>query len=123
MALQNKKSYHHGMKGLCKQRMIATEHFRQFYHIVITLSHFLTADGDHVVVHPVFHRRMMIADGALCYLTFMMWKLQIHSAAMNIKFSPQIFCCHRRAFNMPAGEPFAPGACPAHDVFRRCRFP
>src|SRR5882724_7874482 len=102
------------MKSLCKQWMIATEQLGKFNHVVVTLAHFFTVDGDHVVVHPVPYRAVMVANGALCNFTFVVRKLKVHAAAMYIKLCTQVFCCHGRAFNMPAGKTFAPGACPAH---------
>ena len=65
----------------------------------------------------------MIANGTLRYFTFMVRKYKVHAAAMNIKLSAEIFCCHSGAFNMPAGETNAPWTFPAHDMFRRSIFP
>src|SRR5579863_8813788 len=42
---------------------------------------------------------------------------------MDVEFHAKIFSAHRGAFDMPAGEPFAPGALPAHDMFGRRGLP
>src|SRR5687767_10622076 len=90
---------------------------------MIGLSHLPAIDGDHIVMDPVAYGSHMIANGALCYLTFMVRKLEVHASAMNIKLGTQVFCCHSRTFNMPARETYTPGRFPAHDMLRRCIFP
>src|SRR5882757_4820006 len=102
---------------------MAGEHFRQTDLIVVTLPHLLPVDGDHIIMQPVTGRNMLVADGTLRYLTFMMRELKIHSSAVNIKLLAQVLGAHRRTFDMPAGKAFAPGTLPAHDVFGRSKFP
>ena len=65
----------------------------------------------------------MITYGTLGNLTFMMGKLQIHAAAMDIEFFSQVFTTHGRTLNMPARKAFTPGALPAHDMLGGCFFP
>ena len=103
--------------------MITAKHFCKLNYIVVALAHLFTIDGNHIVVHPVAHWRMVIADGTLCNFTFMVRKLQIHATAMDIKFCSQIFGCHCGTFNVPAGKTLAPWACPPHNMLWRCRFP
>src|SRR5689334_22902832 len=103
--------------------MIARKHLPQRDHIAITLSHLLAINGDHVVVDPIIGRLYMIANSALRNFTFVMWKQQIHSSAMNVEALAEIFRAHGRAFNMPSWETFPPWALPTHDVFWWCFFP
>src|SRR5690242_21894612 len=119
MCLQNEKPDNHWRKTFRKQRVVAAEHLGERDLIVITLSHFFPVDGYHIIVHPVFSRRGMIANSALCYFTFMVRKHKVHSSSMNIKARPEVFCSHCRAFNMPSWKTFAPWAFPTHDVLRR----
>src|SRR5262245_25386642 len=103
--------------------MITTEHFCQLDLVVIALTHFTAIHGDHVIVHPVTYRRDVIASSALRDLTFMMRKLKVHAAAVDVELRAEIFCTHGRALDMPAGKTNAPGTLPAHDMFRRRIFP
>ena len=43
---------------------------------------------------------------------------QVHAASVDIEFVAEIFLAHNRALEMPAGEAFAPGGRPVHDVLR-----
>src|SRR5512147_1821742 len=104
MCLQNKETNHHWVISFLQCWMIATKEFGELDNIVIALTHFLPVNGDHIVMDPVTNRRHMIADCTLCDLTFMMRKQKIHTSAMNVKLCTEIFCSHRRAFNMPAGK-------------------
>ena len=103
--------------------MVAAEQFAQLNHIVVALPHFTAVNGDHIIVQPVTCGHFMIANSTLCNLAFVVRKLQIHSAAMDIKFFAQVFGAHGRTFNMPSRKTIAPGALPAHDMFRRRIFP
>src|ERR1700750_2086918 len=72
---------------------------------------------------PVTRRKLMVADHALGDLAFMVGKHQIHSTAMDVELSPEIFGAHRRAFDMPAGKTVTPGTVPAHDMTVGSPFP
>src|SRR5665647_798927 len=99
--------------------MIATKHLSKCDLVFITLTHFFSIHCYHIIVHPVFCRRSMIANGTLCYLTFMVRKHQVHSATMNIKPCSQIFCSHGRTFYMPTRETFYPWAFPSHNAMEK----
>ena len=53
--------------------------------IAQTLAHFLPIDGNHVVVHPIFHHRFALTRHSLCYLALMMGEDKVHASAMNIE--------------------------------------
>lgn len=86
-------------------------------------NNMITINGNHVIVHPITGRRLMVANRALGNFAFMVRELQIHPSAMYIKLFTQIFGTHGRTFNMPTGKALAPGAGPAHNVFGRGLFP
>src|SRR5690606_13948710 len=100
-----------------------TEEFSEFDHIVVALSHLPSIDGDHVVVKPVSDRSCLVANGTLRNFAFMVRELQVHSTSVNVELGAEIFCSHRRAFDVPAGEANTPWTLPSHDVFRSGRFP
>src|SRR3569833_2953989 len=103
--------------------MTTREHLCEHDLVAIALAHLLTVDGDHIIMQPVTGRHMLIANGTLRDLAFMMGELKVHSTAMDIEFRPQVFGAHSGAFDMPAREAFAPGALPTHDMFFRSSLP
>src|SRR5688572_30425750 len=98
------------MIGLLQYWMFTGKKLTQLDHIVIALTHLLSVDGDHVVVHPVAHRRVTVCYSRLRDLALVVRKLQIHTAAMYIKGFSQVFTAHSRALDMPARKTFAPWA-------------
>src|SRR5580765_7937166 len=113
MCLQNKKTDHHRVVRFFQCRIITAKKLCQLDHIVIALTHLLPVYRDHIVMDPVTGGVFMITDRALCYFTFMVRKLKIHTATMNIKLVAKIFTTHGGAFYMPAGKSFTPGAWPS----------
>src|SRR5687768_6941941 len=103
--------------------MIAAEHLSKADLVVITFSHLFSIHCNHVVMQPVSCGHFMIADGALCNFTFVVRKLKVHPSSVNIELFTQVFGSHRRTFDMPARETFAPWAFPPHNVLRRRCFP
>ena len=51
---------------LGEARMFSSEKLLQGDEIAQGFSHFLSVDGDHIVVHPVFHGISAIGDARLC---------------------------------------------------------
>src|SRR5581483_1531358 len=60
---------------------------------------------------------------ALRNLILVMWECQIDAAGMDIELLAQVFRCHRRALDMPAGEANAPGTLPVHLPILLTAFP
>ena len=87
------------------------------------LAHLLPVDGDHVVVHPVFDHLVALRGHGLGYLALVVGEDEVHPAAVDVEVGPEVFAPHGRALAVPAGEAFAPGAGPSHDVFRLCVLP
>ena len=58
------------MVRLLKHWMVASKQFTQFNHVVITLSHLLPINRDHIIVQPITCGCFMIAYGTLRYFTF-----------------------------------------------------
>src|SRR5687768_931803 len=123
MTLQDEEPDRHWMKWLCQQRMRSGEHFSQLDLVVITFAHFPAIDGNHIIVDPIFCRAVAIADRTLCNLAFMVRKLEIHAATMNVEFRAKVFGSHGRALDVPARVTFPPWASPPHNVFWCRRFP
>src|SRR3954468_24770928 len=114
MGLQNKKTDSHGAICLGQKRMCTVEEFTNLNDIIIAFSHFFTVDGNHIVMQPITGGRNMIANGTLGYFRFMMRKLKVHTAPMNVELLTQVFGTHRRALNVPAGKAFSPRTLPSH---------
>ncbi len=77
------------------------------------LGHLLALDLQHLVVHPDFrHLAGVIGTAALGNLVFVVRKLQVQPAAVDIKRIAEQCLGHRGAFNMPAWTPTAPRRLP-----------
>ena len=85
MCLQDEETYGHWAVWLSQFLVFAREELRQRDEIVVALSHFLTVDGNHVVVHPIVNHLVSLACHGLCYLTFMMREYQVHTTSMYIE--------------------------------------
>ena len=71
-------------------------------------------------MQPVFDRLLSAGRNGLGNLTFMMWELEVQSAAMYVKYLTQVPGAHGGAFEVPAGTSFAPRAVP-EDVAIVCK--
>ena len=60
MGLEDEEADGHGRVGLGEQRVAAGEELVEGDEIAERFAHFLTVDGDHVVVHPVAHGVMAV---------------------------------------------------------------
>ena len=77
------------------------------------LGHLLALHLQHLVVHPEpRHFLCAIGTAALGDLVFMVRKLQVQPATVNIKHIAQKRLRHGRAFNMPARTATPPRAVP-----------
>src|SRR5215204_1581801 len=72
---------------------------------------------------PIVNRCFAGCSHSLSDFTFVVWKLEVHSTAVDIKRFSKILCAHYGAFNMPAWKPIAPRGWPSHNVIRRCSLP
>ena len=59
---------------------------------------------------------MSAVSHALRYLAFVVGELEVHAAAVDVESLAKIFLAHGGALKMPAGEAFAPGRGPVHDM-------
>ena len=123
VSLQNKEADGHRAESFTKQGVSTGKKLFQRNKITQRLSHFLSTDGNHVVVHPVAHRIFTQCSTGLRNFAFMVWKHQVHPTAVDVELFAQVFSTHGRAFHMPTRETFAPGSFPAHDMFGRRLFP
>ncbi len=74
-------------------------------------------------MHPVSYGGSAVAGGRLGYLAFVVGKFEIHAASVDVELRAEIFLAHGGAFEVPAGESFAPRRRPVHDVLGRGFFP
>ena len=77
------------------------QHRRDGHHVAQRLAHLLAAHRYPTVVHPVAGESIP-GGAALRDFVLVVREDQIHSAAMDVEFRPQIGAGHCRAFDMPA---------------------
>ena len=123
MCLKYKKSNCHWTKSLGQQRMVSCKKLFQINKIAQRFSHFLSVNGNHIVVHPIFHTVLAQSRFILGNLTFVVRKHQIHSTTVYIKLFAQVFSSHSRTFQMPSRKTLTPRCFPMHNVLWRCFFP
>ena len=108
VGLKDEETYGHRAICLFQSRMSTAEHLRQGNEITQTLTHLLSIDGYHIVMHPIMHTFSMAASHILGYLTFVVREHQVHSTTVYVKFASQVLLPHHRALQMPARETLAP---------------
>ena len=108
MGLKDEETNGHGAVGLLQLRMRTREKFRQGDKIAEALSHLLTVDGNHVVVHPVVHALGSALGHVLRDFALVVREHQVHAAAVDVELGAEVFLAHDRALQMPAGEAFSP---------------
>ena len=123
MGHEDEESDGHGRECLCETFVLSSEELLQCDEVSERLAHFLSVDGDHVVVHPVFHHVVSLRCNCLCYLTFVVGEYKVHAAAVNVELFAQVLASHGCALAVPSGKSFAPWAWPVHDVLRFGFFP
>ena len=74
-------------------------------------------------VHPVIYVPLPESAFALGDFVLVMRKHVVHAAGVNVKPLAQVLVRHGGTFNVPAGEPLAPGAVPLHIPPRLGRLP
>ena len=120
---KDKEADGHGRIGLVKIFVGTRKELFQRDEVTQRLAHLLSVDGNHVVVHPVFHHVVALRSHTLGNLTFMMGEDKVHAAAMDVEMLTQILASHGRALTVPSGETVAPGRWPAHDMLFGCFLP
>ena len=108
----------HWRISLLQTVVIACEELLQGNEVTKTLTHLLTIDGNHIVVHPVMNHLVALRSHSLSNLALMMRENQIHAATMNIEVTAQVLTSHRSTLAVPSWESIAPRTRPAHDVLR-----
>ena len=116
---QNKKAHHFGI--------VFFQHVADGEKIAQRFGHFFVVHADKAVVQPVFHMainhfvrgvgRVFAADAVVCAaalgdFVFVVGKLQICAAAVDVKRVAKQFAAHGGAFDVPARPPVAPRALP-----------
>ena len=76
--------------------------------------HFAGIDLQEITMHPEIRQTGAVARHVLRDFIAVVNRNMVFAAAVNIKPRCQVFCRHRRAFNMPARETTTPRAIPFH---------
>ena len=113
----------HGRIGLFERGMCAVEELFERNEVAQALSHLLSIDGYHVVVHPITHHLFAFCGHSLGNFALVVWENKVHSAAMYVELFAQILAAHCRTLAVPTRETLAPRTGPAHDVFGLGAFP
>ena len=108
LCLKHKKASDTWRKGFGNVWIITRKYFIWQNVISCRFRHFFTVHDQHVGMHQIIYRRMIVASLSLCNLAFMVREFQIHSATMDVKMFSQIFSAHGCTFQMPAGETITP---------------
>ena len=98
--------------------MIASEELLQGDEVTQALTHLLTVDGNHIVVHPVMNHLVALRSHSLRNLALVVRENQIHTATVNIKVAAQILSAHCSTLAVPSWETITPRTRPAHDMLR-----
>ena len=99
MAAHEKKAH----RFAALNRIEFVQHFAQREKIANRLRHFLLVKIEECGVHPIARELSSARAFRLGNFIFMMWKLQIPTAAVNINLFAKHFTAHCRALDMPAG--------------------
>ena len=91
----------------------AWQHLAHGEEVAERLRHLLGVDVDEAVVHPGVHERAAAGGAALGDLVLVVRELQVESAAVDVEVRAQQRHRHRRALDVPARPPVAPGRGPA----------
>ena len=103
--------------------MRAVEELFERDEVAQALSHLLSIDGYHVVVHPITHHLFAFCGHSLGYFALVMGEDEVHSATVNVEMFAQILPSHCRTLAVPTRKSLAPRTWPAHDVFGLGAFP
>ena len=108
----------HWRISLLQTVVIACEELLQGNEVTQALTHLLTVDGNHIVVHPVMNHLVALRSHSLSNLALVVRENQIHAATVNIKVAAQVLASHRSTLAVPARETITPRTRPAHDMLR-----
>ena len=123
VGLEDEEADGHGGVGFVEVGVLSGEEFLEGDEVAQALAHFLSVDGNHVVVHPVVDHVVALGSDGLCYFAFVVGEDEVHAAAVDVEVVAEVFASHGGALAVPAGEAVAPGRGPAHDVLRLGLFP
>ena len=108
VALQQEEADYHGVPGAGEQFVIAAEKFIERDGIAQRFTHLLSAERNHIVVHPVVGKRFVVGAFALGDLAFVVGENIVEAASVNIKVVAEVFGRHHRALDVPARVPPSP---------------
>ena len=123
MRLEDEETDDHRSERFREQGVLAFEELLERDEVIITLTHLLARDRDHVIMHPVMDGLVSQRRAALCYLRLVVGEDEVESTSVDIELLAEVFGTHRGALHMPSGESFGPGARPMHDMLGSGFFP
>ena len=91
--------------------------------IALRFGHRHVVDLQKLAVQPIFCKQLPGRAFALGDLVFMVRKLQVHSARVQVESLAEIFHRHRRAFDMPPRPPAAEWSIPTWFLVLADQFP
>ena len=118
MSREDEETDGHWRISLLQTVVIASEELLQGNEVTQALTHLLTIDGNHIVVHPVMNHLVALRSHSLSNLALVVRENQIHAATVNIEVAAQVLASHRSTLAVPAWESIAPRTRPAHDMLR-----
>ncbi len=65
--------------------MVAREQLLQSDEVAQRLTHLLTVDRDHIIMHPIASRIVAARCGRLCDLALVVGEHQVHTTAVDIE--------------------------------------
>ena len=113
----------HWRISLLQTVVIASEELLQSDEVAKTLTHLLTVDGNHIVVHPVTNHLVALRSHSLSNLALVVRENQIHAATVNIEVAAQVLASHSSTLAVPARETITPRTRPTHDMLWRSLLP
>ena len=90
----------------------ALQNFPNGEEVAQRLGHFFVVHPHKAVVHPHIGHGLSMSPFALCDFVFVVGKLQVCAATMNVKVLTEQIATHGRTFNMPTRTPQPEGAGP-----------
>ena len=90
----------------------ALQNFPNGEEVAQRLGHFFVVHPHKAVVHPHVGHGLAMSAFALSDFIFVVRKLQVCAATMNVKVLPEQIATHGRTFNMPTRAPQPEGAGP-----------
>ena len=108
MRLKHEEADGHRCICLLKDWVVTCEELLQGDEVTERLTHLLTIDGNHIVVHPITCRVLTKGRCRLRNFALVVWEHKVHTTTMDIKLLAEVLGAHCRTLHMPTREAIAP---------------